>query len=147
MSNCIVGLQYLVFVGDKCIRSAFRYLSQSNGYQYHIFSSTIKNLGANFRAPKSGYRSQKRPAFFPDLFWRSLLGSCFCNSIDKSSINSFGVNKNKRDFDYVNSFLWDQEYGGIFSSHIAGKTYLSNVSWHWLKIFDFCSLRVSEANS
>ena len=104
-------------------------------------------MGADFRAPKSGYRSQKRPAFFPDLFWRSLLGSCFCNSIDKSSINSFGVNKNKRDFDYVISFLRNQEYGGIFSSHIAGKTYLSNVSWHWLKIFDFCSLRVSEATS
>ena len=28
----IIGLQYLVPVGCKCIRSAFRYLCQSNGY-------------------------------------------------------------------------------------------------------------------
>ena len=31
MSNCIIGLQYLVHVGDKFIRSACHYLSQSNG--------------------------------------------------------------------------------------------------------------------
>ena len=32
MSNYIIGLQYLVHVGGKCIRSVFRYLSQCNGY-------------------------------------------------------------------------------------------------------------------
>ena len=44
MSNCIIGLQYLVHVGGKCIRSVFRYLSQSTAikqYQYHIFSWSI----------------------------------------------------------------------------------------------------------
>ena len=32
MSNCITGLQCLVQVGDMCIISVFRYLSQTNGY-------------------------------------------------------------------------------------------------------------------
>ena len=32
MGDYIIGLQYLVHAAGKCIRSAFRYLSQSNGY-------------------------------------------------------------------------------------------------------------------
>ena len=32
LSDYITGLQYLVHAGDKCIRSVFLYLSQSNGY-------------------------------------------------------------------------------------------------------------------
>ena len=31
-TDYITGLQYLVHAGDKCIRSVFRYLSQSNSY-------------------------------------------------------------------------------------------------------------------
>ena len=32
LSDYIIGLQYLVHAEDKCIRSIFRCLSQSNGY-------------------------------------------------------------------------------------------------------------------
>ena len=32
LSDCIIDLQYLVHVEDKCIRSVFCYLSPSNGY-------------------------------------------------------------------------------------------------------------------
>ena len=56
MSNCTIGLQYLVHVGGKCIRSVFRYLSQSTAikqYQYHIFSWSIKIWAPIFVHPKA----------------------------------------------------------------------------------------------
>ena len=32
VKECVIGLQYLFHAVDKCIRSVFNYLSQSNGY-------------------------------------------------------------------------------------------------------------------
>ena len=56
MSSCIIGLQYLVHVGGKCIRSVFCYLSQSTAikqYQYHIFSRSIKIWAPVVMPPKA----------------------------------------------------------------------------------------------
>ena len=56
LSDYIIGLQYFVYAGGKCIRSVFRYLSHIRAikqYQYYIFSWSIKIFALIFVRPKA----------------------------------------------------------------------------------------------